>query len=82
MLQQTQVSRVIERFEAFVARWPTATALAAATEGEVLAMWQGLGYYRRALRLHGAAKACVARFDGPVPALAAELVTLPGVGRY
>jgi A/G-specific adenine glycosylase len=82
MLQQTQVSRVIERFEAFVARWPTATALAAATDDEVLAMWQGLGYYRRARRLHEAAKACVARFDGTVPALAAELVTLPGVGRY
>lgn len=82
MLQQTQVSRVIERFEAFVARWPTATALAAAKEDEVLALWQGLGYYRRARRLHEAAKACVARFDGTVPERAAELVTLPGVGRY
>jgi A/G-specific adenine glycosylase len=82
MLQQTQVSRVIERFEAFVARWPTAAALAAATEGEVLAMWQGLGYYRRARRLHEAAKDCVARFGGRVPARAGELVTLPGVGRY
>lgn len=82
MLQQTQVSRVIERFEAFVARWPTAPALAAATEGEVLAMWQGLGYYRRARRLHEAAKDCVARFGGRVPARTCELVTLPGVGRY
>jgi len=45
-------------------------------------MWQGLGYYRRALRLHEAAKACVARFGGKVPKRAAELATLPGVGRY
>ena len=82
MLQQTQVSRVIERFEAFVARWPSALALAGATEGEVLSMWQGLGYYRRARRLHEAAKDCVARFGGEVPVRAAELVTLPGVGRY
>jgi len=82
MLQQTQVGRVAERFEAFVARWPTAAGLAAATEDQVLAMWQGLGYYRRARRLHEAAKACVARFGGTVPRRAADLVTLPGVGRY
>jgi A/G-specific adenine glycosylase len=82
MLQQTQVSRVVERFEAFVARWPAVTELAAAGEDQVLSMWQGLGYYRRARRLHEAAKACVTRFGGRVPERATELATLPGVGRY
>jgi A/G-specific adenine glycosylase len=82
MLQQTQVSRVVERFEAFVARWPAVTALAAAGEDQVLSMWQGLGYYRRARRLHEAAKACVTRFGGRVPERANELAMLPGVGRY
>lgn len=82
MLQQTQVSRVVERFEAFVARWPAVTALAAAGEDQVLSMWQGLGYYRRARRLHEAAKACVTRFGGRVPERATELAMLPGVGRY
>ena len=56
MLQQTQVSRVLEKFGPFVARFPTVAALAAAPEDEVLAAWQGLGYNRRALALHRAAK--------------------------
>jgi A/G-specific adenine glycosylase len=82
MLQQTQVSRVVEKFEPFIARFPTPTALAAASEDEVLAAWQGLGYYRRARFLHAAAKAVVARHGGEVPSDAEALRALPGVGRY
>jgi A/G-specific adenine glycosylase len=79
MLQQTQVARVVERYERGLARWPTAGALAAATRADVLAAWVGLGYNRRALRLHEAATV-VAR-DG-WPRDAAGLRALPGVGPY
>jgi len=83
MLQQTQVARVVEKFEPFVRRFPTVAALAAAREDEVLAMWQGLGYYRRARLLHAAAKAIVERHRGRVPVRDhAALLALPGVGRY
>ena len=83
MLQQTQVARVVEKFGPFVARFPTAAALAAAREDDVLAAWQGLGYYRRARLLHAAAKALVERHGGQVPVGDhAALLALPGVGRY
>ena len=82
MLQQTQVARVVEKFEPFLARFPTPAALAAASEDEVLAAWQGLGYYRRARLLHAAAKAIVERHEGEVPANPVALRALPGVGRY
>lgn len=82
MLQQTQVSRVLEKFGVFVARFPTATALAEAPEAEVLAAWSGLGYYRRARLLHGAARAIADRHDGAVPRDVDELRGLPGIGRY
>lgn len=82
MLQQTQVSRVIEFFPRFMARFPTVADLAAAPEVEVMAAWAGLGYYRRARHLHAAAKRVVAEFGGRVPAGVDELRTLPGVGRY
>jgi len=82
MLQQTQVSRVLEKFDGFIRRFPTAAALAAAHEDEVLAEWQGLGYYRRARLLHAAAKAVVERHGGEVPDDPAALRALPGVGRY
>ncbi|MCA9286690.1 MAG: A/G-specific adenine glycosylase [Phycisphaerales bacterium] len=82
MLQQTQVSRVVEAFTAFMTRFPDIAALAAAPEQEVLASWNGLGYYRRARLLHAAAKAVVAEHDGRVPDHAAELERLPGVGQY
>jgi A/G-specific adenine glycosylase len=76
MLQQTQVARVVERWERWLARWPTAGALAAAAPSEVLAEWSGLGYNRRALRLR---EACgvVARDGWPE-----DLRSLPGVGAY
>lgn len=82
MLQQTQVSRVVEKYSVFLERFPTVHALAAASEQEVLSAWTGLGYYRRARHLHGAAKKIVAEFGGNVPRRVEELRTLPGLGRY
>jgi len=82
MLQQTQVSRVEERFERFMSGFPTPRALARASEQAVLAAWQGMGYYRRAVLLHRAAQAIVERHAGRVPRDAATLAQLPGVGRY
>lgn len=82
MLQQTQVSRVVERFDAFIERFPTVQALAEAPEGDVLAMWAGMGYYRRARSLQGAARAVVERHEGVVPREVKLLRGLPGVGRY
>jgi A/G-specific adenine glycosylase len=82
MLQQTQVSRVLEKFGPFLARFPTAATLAGAPESDVLAAWSGLGYYRRARHLHACAREIVARFGGEVPRRVEELRTLPGVGRY
>ena len=79
MAQQTQIARVLERYERWLARWPTAQALAAATPAEVLTEWVGLGYNQRALRLHAACRV-VAR-DGWPPD-AAGLRALPGVGPY
>ena len=82
MLQQTQVATVIPYFERWVRRFPDITALAAATEPEVLSLWQGLGYYARARNLHRTAQQVVARFGGALPRDPALLATLPGVGRY
>ena len=82
MLQQTQVARVVPRYAAFLERFPSPAACAAAGVGEVVRAWAGLGYNRRAVALHGAAAACVERFGGRVPATLAELRSLPGVGAY
>lgn len=82
MLQQTQVSRVLEKFDAFIEKFPTVRTLAAAPEDAVLATWSGLGYYRRARLLHGAAKAIVKQFGGEVPREVGDLRELPGVGAY
>lgn len=82
MLQQTQVDRVVPAFERFMKRFPTVQALAGASEEDVVAAWQGLGYYRRARMLHAAAHMIVAEFGGEVPACAEALRSLPGVGRY
>ncbi len=82
MLQQTQVSRVIDRFEPFVAEFPTAASLALADESRVLALWSGLGYYRRARLLHRAAKEIAGRHGGIVPRDRGALEELPGVGKY
>jgi len=82
MLQQTQVSRVVPAFERFVRRFRRPADLAAAAEREVLAHWQGLGYYRRARLLHAAARHVTEHFGGRVPGDAESLRELPGVGRY
>jgi A/G-specific adenine glycosylase len=82
MLQQTQVERVKDFFARFVARFPDVATLAAAREQEVLRLWEGLGYYRRARQLHAAAKRIVADHRGRFPRTAADLRSLPGIGRY
>ena len=79
MLQQTQVARVIPRYEAWLERWPDAAALAAASPADVLREWVGLGYNRRALRLRDA---CVAVARDGWPVTASGLRALPGVGPY
>jgi A/G-specific adenine glycosylase len=80
MLQQTQVDRVIPKFVAFIERFPTLQALAATSLAEVLVLWSGLGYNRRAKYLHDAAKKVTSEFRGEMPRIYAELVTLPGIG--
>ncbi|MEO6702696.1 MAG: A/G-specific adenine glycosylase [Jatrophihabitantaceae bacterium] len=82
MLQQTPVSRVLPVYHAWLRRWPTPAALAAAPAGEAVRMWGKLGYPRRALRLHGCAVAITEQHAGQVPNTLAELLALPGVGDY
>jgi A/G-specific adenine glycosylase len=82
MLQQTRVAVVVERYQAFMLRFPTVPALARAGEQEVLALWSGLGYYRRARMLHQAAQLVVAQFGGNLPVRSSELKKLPGIGAY
>lgn len=81
MLQQTQVATVIPYFQRFVTQLPTLRDLASADEDTVLALWSGLGYYRRARFLHQAAKQCVERHDGKLPRDFDALIALPGIGR-
>lgn len=82
MLQQTRVETVIPYYERFLDRFPTARALGAATEEEVLSQWSGLGYYSRARNLwRGAAVVCD-RFDGEFPLDREKALELPGIGRY
>ena len=82
ILQQTRVVQGLDYYERFTERFPTVETLAAASEDEVLKLWQGLGYYSRARNLHAAARDVVTRFGGSFPASFAELRTLPGVGEY
>jgi A/G-specific adenine glycosylase len=82
MLQQTRVAVVIDRFEVFIQRFPTVASLARAQEQEVLALWSGLGYYRRARMLHQAAKFVATHRRGKLPATVDELRELPGIGAY
>ncbi len=82
MLQQTQVDRVIPYFESFLKRFPTVDALAGAPLGDVLRLWQGLGYNRRAKMLHECAKAVVQKHGGRMPRTYEELLELPGIGPY
>ena len=82
MLQQTPVARVLPAYEAWLARWPTAASLAASSPADAVRQWDRLGYPRRALRLHEAARVICARHDGQVPDSMEDLLALPGVGTY
>lgn len=80
MLQQTQVDRVIPKFNAFIEAFPDVFMLASASLADVLILWSGLGYNRRAKYLHEAAKQIISEFSGVIPSTQVELMTLPGVG--
>ena len=82
MLQQTTVAAVRPYFDTFTRRWPTVESLAAAEDGEVMAAWAGLGYYARARNLIACARAVVTEHGGQFPDTEAELLKLPGIGRY
>ncbi|MCA9126440.1 MAG: A/G-specific adenine glycosylase [Planctomycetales bacterium] len=82
MLQQTQVATVLEYYKRFLNRFPDVASLAAADEQSVLALWAGLGYYRRARQMHQAAKQVVADHAGRFPETLDEIKALPGIGRY
>ena len=82
MLQQTRVVAVLDHYARFLNRFPTIIALALAPEDEVLALWSGLGYYRRARMLHKAAQFVAEECQGALPTTAAALRKLPGVGDY
>src|SRR5689334_12783021 len=82
MLQQTQVAAATPYYERFVARFPDVRTLARADRAHVMALWAGLGYYRRARHLHEAAGIVVREHDGVVPSDPRAFAKLPGVGRY
>ncbi len=82
MLQQTQVERVVDYFDRFVAAFPDARALAAASRGDVLKIWEGLGYYGRARALHQTAAVVCREHDAHIPSTATGLRSLPGIGPY
>jgi A/G-specific adenine glycosylase len=82
MLQQTQVVRVLPKYQDFLARFPGVSALAASTPAQVLRAWKGMGYNRRALYLRSSAQIIVESYGGIFPDSEKELVKLPGVGIY
>ena len=82
MLQQTRAAVVVERYRAFLARFPTLISLALAPVEEVLALWSGLGYYRRAWMLHKTAQYVASHHQGNLPVSSEELRKLPGIGAY
>jgi A/G-specific adenine glycosylase len=82
MLQQTQTSRVINKYQEFLKIFPDISTLAGASLRQVLQMWQGLGYNRRALALHKTAQTIVTSFYGIIPSSPEILITLPGIGTY
>ena len=82
MLQQTQVATVLDYYRRWLERFPDFAALAAASEDDVLHVWQGLGYYSRARNLQRAAQAIRDQYGGCPPHDPALLAALPGVGRY
>ncbi len=82
ILQQTRVAQGLPYYHRFTETFPTVRQLAAASEQDVLRLWQGLGYYTRARNLHKCAKVIVERYDGKFPRSYTELVELPGIGQY
>lgn len=82
MLQQTQTTRVVKKFEIWMANFPTLESLAVAPLSEVLSLWNGLGYNRRAVYLQNACREISSRFDSVFPQVEEELKTLPGIGPY
>ncbi len=82
MLQQTQVSTVIPYYQRFLAAFPDIETLASASEQEVLRLWEGLGYYRRARQLHAAARTLRQQFNGRMPSDLLQIQSLAGIGRY
>lgn len=82
MLQQTQTHRVAPKYDAFLVKFPTLLDLANAPLADVLFMWQGLGYNRRAKALHNSCKEIVKKYGGMFPTTPEELITLPGIGPY
>lgn len=82
MLQQTQVSRVLEKYKSFLKKFPTVQTLAQASQAEVLKEWVGLGYNRRALNLWRGAKMVVVEYKGRLPKEVAQLEKIPGIGHY
>jgi A/G-specific adenine glycosylase len=82
MLQQTQVKRVVDKYESFINLYPTIHDLAKASLGAVLLQWQGLGYNRRAKLLHQCAQIVIEKYDGVLPKTKVELELLPGIGPY
>ena len=82
MLQQTSVARVLPKYDAFIAEFPTPEALATAPLGDALRLWSGLGYPRRCRNLREAARVIVDTFEGEFPSDIDELLSLPGVGQY
>lgn len=82
MLQQTQVSRVLEKYPRFIARYPTFAKLARATTADVVRAWSGMGYNNRAVRLRALARTVTSRWRGQLPEDPGEMQKLPGVGRY
>jgi A/G-specific adenine glycosylase len=82
MLQQTQVATVLPYYNEWFRRFPDLSALARASESDVLHAWQGLGYYARARNLHATAKTIVHRHGGRFPKLIEQMQQLPGIGKY
>ncbi len=82
MLQQTQVSRVLEKYSLFLSEFPTLHSLARARRSDVIRIWRGMGYNNRAVRLHRLAHTIVHSSGGTLPQTEQELMDLPGIGRY
>src|SRR5215472_11400205 len=82
MLQQTQVDRVLPKYQQFLATFPTLAELAQASTADVISVWVPLGYNMRAVRLQSIARQVMEDYDGKIPDTIKELLTLKGIGRY